>query len=400
MHALRIAVVTETYPPEVNGVARTLGLMVQALLQRGHDVQLVRPRQRMEHAEVRSDHFRECLTLGVPIPCYASLQAGIASVGRLKREWQRWRPDVVQIATEGPLGWAAERAARKLGISVATDFHTNFHAYSHDYGIGGLAGLVERYLRAFHNRAACTMVPSSQMKCDLEAIGFKRLQVVGRGIDSELFSPARRSDALRHAWGCGPETLVVAHVGRLAPEKNLPLFFKAADAMRPRNVDLRILLVGDGPQASALRKSRPDCVFAGVRTGEDLAAHYASADVFLFPSLTETFGNVTVEAMASGLAVVAFDYAAARECIVHMESGLLTPMRDEIRFTTAAVRVASDPWLRTRLRTAAREAAEALSWDRSFDELERVLFQVADGANSGNQAHDRRSTAMTPENAL
>ena len=199
---LRIAVVTETFPPEVNGVARTIGLMVEALLERGHEIQLVRPRQGSDRMLMQREGFTERLTRGVPIPRYASLQLGLISVSRLLREWRAWRPDVVQIATEGPLGWTAERAAARLGIGVATDFHTNFHAYSRDYGMGRLSGLVQRYLRGFHNRAACTMVPSRQMKAELGAMGFERLRVVGRGIDAALFNPARRSEALRLTWGC------------------------------------------------------------------------------------------------------------------------------------------------------------------------------------------------------
>jgi len=379
--ALRVAVVTETYPPEINGVARTVGLMVEALLKRGHEVQLIRPRQGRE-AGRRADGaaLRERLVAGMSIPFYRHLQMGFASHGALADEWQQWRPDLVHVVTEGPLGWMAVAAARSLGIPVSSDFHTNFHSYSRHYGFGMFAGAVARYLREMHNRADCTLVPTKEMKMNLEALAFERVAVVGRGVDTRLFNPARRSERLRVAWGCRDGETVVLHVGRIAPEKNLGLFVEAAVAMRAVDPTVRVVLVGDGPQGPLLRARHPDFVFAGMRIGEDLAEHYASADVFLFPSTTETFGNVTLEAMASGLAVVAYDYAAAQQYLRHSVSGLLAPQGDASEFVRMAALLAGDRELQSGFRREARRAAEAISWDRAFDELERVLRDTAGSA--------------------
>ena len=371
--ALRVAVVTETYPPEVNGVARTVGLMVDALCERGHEVQLVRPRQRNERSPFSDDGPEARLVPGFAIPFYRHLQIGFAPPGMLRREWTRWRPDVVHVITEGPLGWAAVSVARDLGIPVCSDFHTNFHSYSRHYHLGVFANVVRRYLRLLHNRTDCTLVPTSEMQASLEALGFERVDIVGRGVDSRLFSPARRSERLRSIWGCRGSETVALYVGRLAPEKNLALFVRAALAMRAVDADLRVVLVGDGPQAAALRAQHPDFVFAGMRTGGDLAEHYASADILLFPSVTETFGNVTLEAMASGLAVIAYDYAAARQYLRHGASALLAPCDDAAAFVEMAARLAGDPALRCRLRGESRRAAEAVSWSRAADDLERVL---------------------------
>jgi glycosyltransferase involved in cell wall biosynthesis len=371
--ALRVAVVTETYPPEINGVARTVGLMVEALRERGNEVQVVRPRQRDAPAPSPDEGPDERLVAGFPIPFYRHLQMGIARPGALQREWTKWRPDLVQVVTEGPLGWAAVSAAKRLRIPVCSDFHTNFHSYSRHYGLGMFAGIVSRYLRALHNRADCTLVPTAEMRSSLEAIAFERVKVVGRGVDTWLFSPARRSERLRAAWGCRGRETVALYVGRLAPEKNLGLFVEAALAMRAIRPDVRVVLVGDGPQRAELRARYPDFVFAGMRTGGDLAEHYASADVFLFPSTTETFGNVTLEAMASGLAVIAYDYAAARQYLRHGASALLAPPGDRAAFLRLAAQLTGDPELCSRLRSEARRAAEGASWSRAIDDLERVL---------------------------
>jgi glycosyltransferase involved in cell wall biosynthesis len=374
--ALRVAVVTETYPPEINGVARTVGLMVEALCERGHAVQLVRPRQCNERACPPDEGPEERLVAGFPIPFYRHLQMGFARPGALEREWTKWRPDLVQVVTEGPLGWAAVSAARRLGIPVCSDFHTNFHSYSRHYGLGVLAGVVSRYLRALHNRTDCTLVPTAEMQSSLEALAFERVNVVGRGVDTWLFSPARRSERPRATWGCRGAETVVLYVGRLAPEKNLGLFVEGALAMRAIDASLRVVLVGDGPQGAELRARHPDFVFAGTRTGKDLAEHYASADVFLFPSTTETFGNVTLEAMASGLAIVAYDYAAARQYLRHGASGLLAAPGDRTTFIRMAEQLARDSELRLRLRSEARRAAEEASWSRAFDDLERVFRKL------------------------
>ncbi len=326
---------------------------------------------------------------GFTLPRYEHLQMGLASAGSLARAWKRWTPDVVHVVTEGPLGWTATSVARRLALPVTSDFHTNFHTYSRHYGFGWLAGAVAAYLRALHNRAECTMVPTAGMKAELEAMRFERVLIVGRGVDDDLFHPRRRSRMLRAAWGCRDDELVAIYVGRLAPEKNLALFAKAVGAMQTVHPRLRVVVVGDGPEAAALRHAHPGFAFAGMRVGEDLAAHYASADVFLFPSTTETFGNVTLEAMASGLAVVAYDYAAAREYVRHGESGLLVPFGDEAAFVRAAVELVRDRALVGPLKAKAREAVETVCWGRAFAELERVLRQAVGGGTPRTPADVR-----------
>lgn len=377
MRSLYVAMVTETYPPEVNGVARTVGFMAEGLQQRGHFVQLVRPRQNGHDRAASGPRLEELLGRGIPIPRYSQLKMGLPAKDALLRSWSSRRPDIVHIATEGPLGWSALAAARKLGIAVATDFHTNFHAYSRHYGFAWLARPVMAYLRRFHNRADCTMVPTAELAEELAAHGYRGLRVVGRGVNPQVFTPERRSGELRAQWGADADTPVALCVSRFAPEKNFPLVIEAFEAMRHERPDARLVLVGDGPLSEELRRRNVGYVIAGRLVNGKLSAHYASGDIFLFPSTTETFGNVTLEAMASGLGIVAYRYAAARQHLEDGRSALLAPFDNAAAFVAAAKRMVQDMSLVRRLGEAARRAAQSLTWERIVGDFEGVLLDVA-----------------------
>ena len=376
---LRIAVVTETYPPEVNGVSTTIARVVEGLLESGHRLQLVRPRRDEGDQGTIAPGLETLLVRGLPIPRYPQLRMGLPARRALCASWQRERPDVVHIATEGPLGWSALRAALQLDLPLTSDFRTNFHAYSRHYGIGWLERPIVGYLRRFHNRTGCTMAPTEMLRRELEQSGFERTAVVARGVDARRFSPDRRSEELRHSWGVTPDETVVLCVGRLAPEKNLDTF----EAMRAVNPALRLVLVGDGPMREQLRQRCPDAVFAGQRGGDDLAAHYASGDLFLFPSVTETFGNVTPEAMASGLPVLAYDCAAAGQLIRNGVNGWLARFDDRADFVRHALALARDPQAARDTGAAARATALELDWARVVNQVEAVMRSVMRGATVG-----------------
>ena len=373
---MRIAIVTETFPPEVNGVAMTLGRIVEGLLQRGHAVQVVRPRQSSELLMEPRAGLDEVLSKGVPLPAYGELRFGLPAKNRLTKLWRDNRPDIVHVATEGPLGWSAVAAARKLQLPVTSSFHTNFHSYSHHYGMGLLKSPIETYLRKLHNRTQATMVPTQAMVQELRGRGFDNVTLVARGVATSLFKPERRSEALRAEWGAQPEDLVVMLVGRLAKEKNVALVVSAYQAIVARLPSAKLVLVGDGPLRESLEQACPQAIFAGVRKGEELAAYYASADLFLFASLTETFGNVVPEALASGLPVVSYSHAAASELIVNDYNGLLVEPGNAEAFVRAAVTVASDRVQRERLRAAACGSVAHLAWDAIYDGFVNVLVQV------------------------
>jgi glycosyltransferase involved in cell wall biosynthesis len=214
------------------------------------------------------------------------------------------------------------------------------------------------------------------MRDGLERSGYLNLRVVARGVDTRLFNPARRSTALRQQWGVAPGQPVALYVGRLAPEKNMPVVVQAHSAMKAVRRDARLVLVGDGPARSGLQAGNRDLIFAGMRIGEDLAAHYASADVFLFPSTTETYGNVTVEAMASGLAVIAYDYAAAAEYIVHGRNGLTAGFDNAPEFIGLAVNLVDDARRITEFGRHARETTARIDWESVHEGFEAALLET------------------------
>ncbi|MCX8087515.1 MAG: glycosyltransferase family 1 protein [Rhodocyclaceae bacterium] len=373
---LSVALVTETYLPEVNGVAMTLGRLVEGLQARNHRIELIRPRQQHETIGLQTDG--SLLLPGLPIPRYPELRFGLPATRRLLAHWRKSPPDIVHIATEGPLGLSALFAARRLGLPVVSTFHTNFHRYSAHYGIGWMRRGIERYLRWFHNHTAATLVPTPALAEELTQQGYRDVSVLSRGVDTELFNPARRSMALREAWGAGPDDLVCLVVGRLAPEKNLKLALAAFGAIRAKYPKARLVCVGDGPLRAQLERRHPECLCVGARFGKDLAAHYASADLFLFPSLTETFGNVVVEALASGLPVVAFDLAAASELIHDGENGRLVPPGDEAAFIAAAQSLATALSERPELRLTAAMSVCHLDWERIYDGYIALLSGIID----------------------
>ena len=384
-----ICIVTETYPPEVNGVAMTLAHLVKGLHVQGHVVSVARPRQ--QPSDSPSDRGDPTVTVvrGLPLPGYKGVHVGWPACGLLQGCWTQHRPDVVYVATEGPLGWSAVHTAQRLRIPVLSGFHTNFHSYARHYRLGWLQPLIFHYLRRFHNRTRGTLVPSIDLRDHLQAAGVNNVNVLGRGVDSRLFTPERRCGALRQTWGASESDLAMLYVGRIAPEKNLGLAVAAYRAMQRCGASVKFIVVGDGPLRAPLQNAHPDLIFCGVQTGEQLARHYASADVFLFPSETETFGNVTLEAMASGLGVVAYNYAAAYMHMTHGETGVLVPYGEPQAFVDAAVQLARAPQLLDTIRQQARAYAASLDWQCVVEKFVTLLTGVL------GESHTAPASALT-----
>lgn len=370
--SLAIAFVTETFPPEVNGVAMTIGRLVGGLRERGHRVSVIRPSQHKADAGNENEHVLP----GLPLPGYPGLRFGLPAGRRLAKQWQLNRPDLVHVVTEGPLGWSAVSVARRLGIPVTSGFHTNFDRYSVHYGIGWMRPALAAYLRTLHRRTRATMVPTAALAADLAGEGLTGVRVVGRGVDTLLFDPSRRSAELRASWGVSGEGPACLYVGRIAAEKNLALVEKTFAAIQVWHPQAKMVWVGDGPSAKQLATVHPEHHFAGMRVGEELARHYASADLFLFPSLTETYGNVVAEAMASGLPVVAYRSAAAAELVEHRVNGMVASPGDERGFVDAALWMLEEPGRLAGMASASRQAILPRSWASVVETFESVAREA------------------------
>ncbi len=380
---MRYAIVTETYPPEVNGVALTVQELERGLRARGHDVDVVRPRKhRGEHP-----NDGEMLAAGIRLPFYAGLRFGLPAAGRLRRRWRRQRPDAVYIATEGPLGWSAMRAAKALGIPVASGFHTRFDHYMRDYGLPFMEPVALAWMRRFHNAASATLVPTRELQAELEGLGFGAVVHLPRAVDTARFDPAHRDEALRARWGVAPDALAVTYVGRVAAEKNLDLAIRAFRALQELRPDARFVWVGEGPELAAIREANPDFVYCGLQRGEALARHFASADLFLFPSLSETFGNVTIEAMASGVATVAYRYGAAAEHLRHGQHGAAIAPHDEAAFIDAACRLSLEDRSRRGMGANARASVLPLRPAQVAADFDAILKGIAAHRRSHADVH-------------
>jgi glycosyltransferase involved in cell wall biosynthesis len=372
---LRIALVTETWPPEINGVAHSVFQLCQGLKANGHNLMLIRPSQL--HSILNTPADEELLVRGFAIPRYKTLQFGAPAYARIKQQLAQYQPDLVHIVTEGPLGLAALYAARTLGIPVSSGFHSPFHEFSTHFGLGLLLTPIISYLRYFHNRTDVTCVPSEKTQVQLLEMGIRNLAIVSRGVNTEQFNPAHRDLALRSQWGVGEQTTVLLYVGRLSPEKNIDLViaaFRELQVEQPLRA-AQLVLVGDGPDRARLEKLAPDAIFAGMQTGEALGKHYASSDVFVFASQVETFGNVVLEAMASGLPVLAFDDAAAGQLVTTNQSGWLTPLKQEQQFK----RFAAELPKQIRLQAMGKDASarvQAMGWQQAVAQLEQVFYTV------------------------
>jgi glycosyltransferase involved in cell wall biosynthesis len=353
--AMRVTLVTETYFPQVNGVSRTLGQLVRRLTDRGDLVQLVHP----DYGEpALGEH--DCLVRSVSLPFYKEL----AVLGHVR--------------------------ARK--VPVVSSFHTNFDQYSHHYRVGFARGTIWRYLRWFHARTVETYVPSLATIADLDAKGFERLVLWPRGVDATLFRPDRPGrERVRRTLGIEPDEVVVGYVSRIAAEKNVEYLGEVLAAVSSARPAARFLFVGDGPARADLERTMGSrASFVGYRTGEDLADHYAAADLFAFSSLTETFGNVVLEAMASALPVVALRAGGVADIVRPGETGMLIdPAAPSSAFTSAVIDLIDDHDRRRRTADAARAYAVSQSWDEIMDALRGRYERVIEESRPGEDPRDR-----------
>jgi phosphatidylinositol alpha 1,6-mannosyltransferase len=359
---MRIALIAETFLPDVNGIVTTLRYVLEHLQSAGHQALLFAPAGAPAHYA-----GAEVVALpGLPFPLYPELRLTPPPLGMLAR-LRRFKPDLLHLVGPFTLGQTGHSLARRLNLPLLASYHTDVPAYSAYYGLGWLRAAAYRYLRWVHNRCTLTLCPSSATLADLRAHGFERLHVWGRGVDSARFHPAQQSLAWRDSVGARADETVLLYVGRLAREKRIDLLADALDGM----AGVRLVLVGDGPVRPALARQlahRP-VVFSGLLHGDALARAYASADLFVCPSDTETFGQATQEAMAAGLPVVAARAGGARDLVQDEATGLLFTPGDAHDLRRCLQALVDSPTRRAALGQAARTRAEQRSWRAVVDEL-------------------------------
>jgi len=377
---VRIALFSETYPPQRNGVALILERLVTELARRGHEVLVAVPVSRRPRGEAAVPAgVRLVRAPGVPLPRYPDLTLALPYSARVLRAVRRFRPDVIHLATEYSLGLTGLAAARALGVPVLTSFHTNIPGTLPYYGFGWASDWCWRYLRWFHGRAARTFCPGETNRATLLARGFRNVSLWPRGVDADAFSPRHRDVAVRRKYG-PDDALHLLYVGRLTPEKDLHVLFEAYERLSANRSGppVHLVVAGDGAFLSKTRAGAPrNVTFTGYLEGPALSAAYSSADVFVFPSRVETLGNVVLEALASGLPVVGVAEGGTVENVRDGVNGVLCSPRDPVAFAEAITRVTADAGLRGELSRNARRWAEARSWSAAFEPLIRGYEELA-----------------------
>ena len=387
VQAPRVLYCTDTYPPQVNGVSVVTALSVAGLRARGWDCAVVAPRypavlpQGPLHRGPIDPQLVDVASIA--FPPYPDIRLAAPSYGLVANAIRRFKPDIVHSATEFMIGRLGQVAAGRAGITRLSSYHTDFSRYTEAYGMPWLRGPVSRYIARFHQRSARVFTPSGPARDDLHALGVRDVEVWGRGVDIDVFSPDRRSEPLRAAYGVD-HSVVFLHVGRLAAEKGVERIVRAfslAKQMLPAGA-ARLIIAGAGPAETSLRHlTGPDVLFLGVLDRERaLPRLYASADAFLFSSLTETLGLVVLEAMASGLPVVAPPAGGVADLLRHETNGIAVPPFGVDAMAAAIVDLTLDATRRRRLAEGARRTALALDWDAELDRLDasyRGLLGIA-----------------------
>jgi glycosyltransferase involved in cell wall biosynthesis len=362
---LRVALVTSSYNYIADGVALTLNRLVGWLEAQDVIVKVFAPTaDRPAFA-----HQGELVPVpSFPLPGRPEYRLALGMAGLVQRQLLDYRPDLIHIAVPDFLGLAALKLARKHNVPAVASYHTRYETYlRHYWYLAWLEKPLKRYLRWFYGQCREVYVPSESVREALLADGLKdNFKPWPRGIDTARFDPAKRSAAWRARHGIGANETVVLHVSRLVREKRLDTLTAALNGIAAPH---RAVIVGDGPDRSFVERALPHAIFTGFLKGEDLATAYASCDLFVFPSDSESFGNVTLEAMASGLPCICADATGSRSLVVFGQTGYLAPANDAGAFAGFLTALVNDADLRHRMGTAARARALTFSWDETMARL-------------------------------
>ncbi|MFP4228363.1 MAG: glycosyltransferase family 4 protein [Salinivenus sp.] len=375
----RVALFAGAYNHIADGVSLTLNRLVDYLERQGVSVRVFAPT--VDDPPI--DHAGTLVPVpSVPLPGRSEYRAALGLTPSVRRRLEAFDPTLYHIATPDLLGRHALKAAQESGTPVVSSYHTHFSSYLKYYHLDLLEPALWGYLRRFYRQCEQVYVPSYAVADILREQGITDgLRLWRRGVDTNRFSPQHRSLEWRRAHGIGPDEVVVAFVSRLVWEKGLDVYADVIERLEAQRVPHRSLVVGDGPARDELEEQLPNTVFAGFLEGDDLAEAYASSDVFLFPSDTETFGNVTLEAMASGLPTVCADAAGSRDLVEDGVTGRLCPPGNAEAFTEATRRLILDTARRREMSTAAHGRAQEFTWESVLGRMnqyyDEVLFRPA-----------------------
>lgn len=363
----RLALVTGSYNYIKDGIAVTLNRMVDYL--EAHDVEVLVFAPVAKTAAFQ--HKGSIVAVpSVPLPTRSEYRVALGLPRAVRRRLQGFAPDIIHIAVPDLLGYGALKLGLKWNVPVVASYHTRYETYLKHYGLEFLRGALVKYLRYFYGTCRQVYVPSPSMAEKLVADGMPcDIRPWSRGVDTHLFHPHKRSADWRGKYGVGPEEFLVVFVGRLVREKQLGLLVDILQKFGATGIPHRSVIVGDGPERRALTKQLQHTVFTGFLDGEELAQAYASADVFLFPSDTESFGNVTLEAMASGVPAVCADATGSRSLVEQGVTGLLAKPGNADEFVEHLRALAGDGSLRRHMGVAARERSLRFTWDRAMQQL-------------------------------
>ncbi|WP_259614011.1 GDSL-type esterase/lipase family protein [Microbacterium paraoxydans] len=356
---MRVAIVTESFLPHMNGVTGSVMQILRHLERRGHEAHVLAPDaagipERMHGARIAA-------IPSVPLPGYRDVRVGAATTRRIGAALDRFGPDVVHLASPFALGWRGLLAAERSGVATVAAYQTDVAAYAERYRVAATTGIAHAHLARLHRRATLTLAPSTESAQQLSRLGIDRLRSWGRGVDAERFHPSRRSDALRSEWGA---EIVIGYVGRLAPEKQVE------DLAALRGIPgTRLVIVGDGPRRQRLQEQLPEALFLGRLDGDALAAALASFDVFVHPGESETFGQTLQEAHASGVPVVATGRGGPLDLVDAGVDGWLYRPGDLGDLRRRVADLASDERTRRAFGQAGWEGVQGRSWAHLSDQL-------------------------------